>query len=277
MKNSKKLTILGLSAATALVAATGAVSSFAWFAANSNVSATGMIVKANATASYLQIKSANQKFHSGDSDVDDNWNNTQSDYKSAAADVGNGVLSPTSLVKSIASDKKSTEAWEKGQDPKWAYATSDKVTSPDRKSDYEDKTDVANTAGNNGFTLLNEFDLRIRPVSTGEIQTKAGALTASVAWAGATPTDALAKAVRVFVYNATAGDNKTGVLFSYANGTAWTTSTEKLADEMVGGATDKRIKVYVFFDGEDKNCFSNNVDINVSYSVTVNFAVAAAA
>ena len=259
------------------MAATGAVSSFAWFAANSNVSATGMVVKANATASYLQIKSANQKFNNGSSDVKDEWNNTQSDYKSAAADAGNGVLSPTSLVKSIAEDKRSTAPWEKGQDPKWAYATSDNVTSHIRKSEYEDKSDVANTAGNNGFTLLNEFDLRIRPVSTGATQTKAGALTASVAWAGTAPTDALAKAVRVFVYNATDGDNKTGVLFSYASGTAWTTSTEKLAEKMEGGKADKKIKVYVFFDGEDENCFSNNADIGASYSVTVNFAVAAAA
>ena len=46
---------------------------------------------------------------------------------------------------------------------------------------------------------------------------------------------------------------------------------------MVGGAKDKKIRVYVFFDGEDDNCFSNNVGIDASYSVTVNFAVAAAA
>ena len=59
MKTSKKLTIMGLSAATALVAATGAVSSFAWFAANSSVSATGMVVKANASDAFLQIKNHN--------------------------------------------------------------------------------------------------------------------------------------------------------------------------------------------------------------------------
>ena len=58
MKNNKKLVVLAGAAALGLVAATGVTSGFAWFAVNSQVTATGLQVSAKTNANYLLINTA---------------------------------------------------------------------------------------------------------------------------------------------------------------------------------------------------------------------------
>ncbi|MBQ2053298.1 MAG: hypothetical protein II494_06475, partial [Bacilli bacterium] len=58
MKNNKKLVVLAGAAALGLVAATGVTSGFAWFAVNSQVTATGLTVNAKSNAAYLLINNS---------------------------------------------------------------------------------------------------------------------------------------------------------------------------------------------------------------------------
>ena len=55
MKNNKKLVVLAGAAALGLVAATGVTSGFAWFAVNSQVTATSLTIKAKSNGAYLLI------------------------------------------------------------------------------------------------------------------------------------------------------------------------------------------------------------------------------
>ncbi len=293
MKKTKRLMIIGLSAATAAVAATGAVSSFAWFATNNTVSATGMKIKASANEVYLQINTSN------------NWDDVNDAYRTKAASVGEATLSAVHPVKAWDADKTSAKVDTtdgmtsyKGDGtetaiPNWVSATSASADSADKDDNpYTNKTTEANTAttstSNNGYTLLNQFYLRLRPAESGT-QPSVDNLTASVKWA-TTPTyasDAIAASVRVLLWNdtddrgaiytpATSGDGDSTVFTE-----AWTVNGADLlgADTVkMEGATEnpynaRLISVYVYFDGEDARCKSNNIKVNNSYSVNVDFSV----
>ena len=261
MKNSKKLTILGLSAATALVAATGAVSSFAWFAANGTVEANGMTIKALSTTAYLQIKNSEAVWSEGN-------------HTAANALTSEATLNPTHIFGTLDVNPEGTDKttdYVNGSSVKWASANSDKVTESTKVGHY---TDVSGTADPDDaniattYTLKNTFDLRLRPNSGATTsQATAGALTASVAFANSSRDD-IKQAVSVFV---TIGEK--GMLFTN-NGTTFTaTGNDNLVDTMTTTAVSA--KVFVFFDGENENCFTNNVNVESAYSVNVTFSLVA--
>ena len=263
MKNSKKLTILGLSAATALVAATGAVSSFAWFAANGSVNASDMKVKALSTTAYLQIKNNGAQ-----------W--TTEDHTAASAVVKEAILNPTHIFKSLTintgNTADETTDYDGGSTVQWASANSNKVTDSKKDGHYTDVSKTADPAAANiatTYTLKNTFDLRLRPNKDGADQATAGALTASVAFAGES-SDEIRKAVSVFV-----AIDKKGMLFTNDG----TTFTAKGDANLVDNMTTKEVsaKVFVFFDGENTNCFTNNVNVDSAYSVNVTFSLVAKA
>ncbi len=285
--------IIGLSAATAAVAATGAVSSFAWFATNNTVSATGMTIKASANEVYLQIN------------TDNSWTGTGA-YRTVGATVANATLTAVHPVEGWDDAKKSVKVDTDGgmtsykgdgtetKFPAWVSATSASADSADKDTNpYTDKTTEANkeskevTDSNNGYTLLNKFYLRLRPAESGT-QPSVDNLTASVKWA-TTPTyssDAIAASVRVLLWNST---DEVGAIYTPAtsvDGTTtsftetWTVNSANLlgTDKTMEGSKDnpynaRLISVYVYFDGEDANCKSNNIIVDQSYSVNVHFSV----
>ena len=260
MKNSKKLTILGLSAATALVAATGAVSSFAWFAANGSVTANDMTVKALSTTAYLQIKNST-----------DEW--TTDNHTAASAVIKEATLNPTHIFKTLTinTDKEDvTEDYDGGSTVKWASANSKNVGSSAKDGHYTDVSSTADPAAANiatTYTLKNTFNLRLRPNKAGAAQATAGALTASVAFVNDSP-DEIRKAVSVFV---TIGEN--GMLFTNGGTTFTAQGNDNLMATMTATAVDA--KVFVFFDGENSACFTNNVNVDSTYSVKVTFSLVA--
>ena len=260
MKNTKKLTILGLSAATALVAATGAVSSFAWFAANGSVTAEGMNVKALSTTAYLQIKNST-----------DPW--TDGNHTAANAVTSEATLNPTHIFGTLEVNPEGTDKttdYVGGSTVVWASANSNKVTESTKDGHYTDVSTTADPAAANiatTYTLKNTFDLRLRPNKEGANQAKAGALTASVAFANSS-TDTIREAISVFVTIGTKG-----MLFTN-NGTDFTAKGDtNLVEQMTTTAVSA--KVFVFFDGENKNCFTNNVNVESAYSVNVTFSLVA--
>ena len=263
MKNSKKLTILGLSAATALVAATGAVSSFAWFAANGSVTADGMNVKALSTTAYLQIKNSTATWSTSENQV------------AASAVTGEATLNPTHIFKSLkvnsGATADETTPYDKGSTVVWASANSNKVTESTKDGHYTNVTQTAAPAetqnGATTYTLINTFNLRLRPNVGTDSQATAGALTASVAFANKS-SDEIRKAVSVFVTI----DTK-GMLFTNDGTTFTATGDKQLVDQMT--TTEVSAKIYVFFDGENAACFTNNVNVNSAYSVKVTFSLVA--
>ncbi len=285
--------ILGLSAATAAVAATGAVSSFAWFATNDTVTATAMSIKASTNEVYLQINTENV------------WTDANSSYRSANATVATDTVSAVHPVEAYDDAKKSIKIGESGsmtsykgdgtevKIPSWVSATSADATTATKDSNpYNDRTTAANTvttsSASNGYTLLNQFYLRLRPADSGT-QPSVDNLNASVKWT-TTPTlanDALAKSVRVLLWNST---DEVGVIYTPATATsgesttltdAWTVNDADLlgtgSTKMEGKTTDnynsRLISVYVYFDGEDENCKTNNIKVDNTYSVEVSFKV----
>lgn len=298
---------MGLSAATAALAATGAVSSFAWFATNTNVTANGMVIKATSNEVFLQIKNSAAT-----------WSNTDAQTTAAALVGSQAILSPTHPVKSydaskaneIATDDSGLKSYagdgSETTQPNWVSATASSYNSATKNNEkYVDVSTAANTLATktttegssttyttNGYTLLNEFNLRLRPAESSN-QPSVDWLTASVSWA-TTPTlssDPIAASVRVLLWNTT--DN-VGAIYTPATSSdsdsavAWTdnkadlleanktSSSTDLTASWTAASTDnpvKNIYVYVYFDGEDSNCTSKNIKTDNTYSVTVSFSV----
>ena len=272
MKNSKKLTILGLSAATALVAATGAVSSFAWFATNSQVTATGMVIKAESTNAFLEIKNATAS-----------WDNDHSNV-TAAATQGTKTIKPTSLVSEITNENKEVTPYtDDGTAHKWVSATANSVDVGTATSVFEDVTKVAEaTDTTNLYTLISDFDLRLR--YTAGMTKDNYNLSAKVDWTTSSTTTtkgALADSVRVFMVIGKVGEeaipepfsSASGKVFSARNG-AWKTG-KVLSNAFVANEGQKgtRVRVFAYFEGQDAACTTVNAVADSSYSFTITFSV----
>ena len=267
MKNSKKLTILGLSAATALVAATGAVSSFAWFATNSQVTATGMVIKAESTNAFLEIKNGG-----------DHWNENTSNVTADAK--GNKTIKPTSLVSAFNNGDKTVTAYEDGGDThKWVSATASSVENGAATSDFVDATKAAEASDNtNLYTLISDFDLRLR--YTAGMTKDNYNLSAKVDWTAQSAQGALAQSVKVFMVIGAAGTetppdltSASGKVFSARDG-AW--KTGKVLSETFAANESKlgtRVRVFAYFDGQDAACTTVNAVTESSYSFTITFSV----
>ena len=266
MKNSKKLTILGLSAATALVAATGAVSSFAWFATNGSVSATGMAIKSKVTNNYLEIK------HGTDPNTDEKWLTTVTATKTEAKEVA-----PVHPVKAFSTETKQiTEEYDGGKTFSWVTATSANANEHDKNGDYS-----AVTVGTEGgdYALVETFNIRIRPGT--EILTATNLELSDVAWSDPDKIKdnaaKIAPALRVLAYNATEGGTNSGTIWSYSKG-SWSrvTTTAQYLSASFTSEQPQTINVYVYIDGEDSTCTSNNARVGLSegYSVDLTFSIA---
>ncbi len=247
---------MGLSAATALVAATGAVSSFAWFAANSTVTATGMTIIANASDAYLQIGNSAEDFA-----------DTSKSYNSAAATTASATITPVQAYKSIDSSTHTGTAYDGGT---VAWGTGN--------SDYVDSAGV-NDSGISSigevtadYALFNDFKLRLRPATNGTTPT-AKSLSISVSWADTTnwSNDKLHNSVSVLVTNSTYSK---GQLFTN-NGETFTATAGTSAVKVVESLKDtvQAVRVYVFFNGDDENCKSSNVITDKKYSVKLSFSI----
>ena len=256
MKNSKKLTILGLSAATALVAATGAVSSFAWFAANGTVEANGMTIKALAADAYLQICNSTE-----------NFDKASNSYTSAASATKEAqVLTPAHLYSSVSTENNGGVEYDGTASRVWVTGHSKSVDSG--------ALDGAFTKIDNGalgqYVSQNEFKLRLRPAANGT-QPTAALLDISVSWVNTSipATDTLRNSVSVLVSN----DSK-GQLFTNSSA-RWAATEDTKNVQVVTGLTSdiQTVKVSVFFDGNNPDCKSANVLAGVQYSVAVTFSI----
>ena len=300
MKLTKKLLpALGMLALSTCMMVT---STFAWFAMNENVSATGMTVQARGDQVYLQIinPSSTKDVVGEDNQVtkvpvtfEDGANQT-----SAAATTTGVKLLPVNVVDKI------NEAVTTGEAPNQvttyscdAYKGADKmvwVTSIGQSNSngsagaqYKDVTSDAET-NTNKYYLKNTFNIRLDPT--------AGATAASnplkiSSIATSSNADAFKNCLNVLVvskvYNLGA-DGKIGGsddTLASTQGAVWEcnnnvftkkTGSETLSNGVFSALTYAVIDVYVFFNGDDTDCTQAVLATaaNAGYDVTVNFTVA---
>ncbi len=271
--------ILGLSAATAAVAATGAVSSFAWFATNDTVTADGMKIKAD-TNQMLEIKNA----------IDP----ATSFSTSASTGKETKSLTPTHLGTDTTDTTISTVTnYSNEAKHSWLAASADKSDASAKKGDYSVVTTAADSAtdAGNKYTLIADFDIRVR--YAGDTSTTY-TLKASVDWVNTTWDDDkvtisskdywLHNSARVFLVVGTAGNVESqakGYVFSStADGTSgdWNGDKTTIMDSLKqsddgddGKGLGVRVRAFFYFDGEDANCFTDSAAVGIKAGLEYSF------
>lgn len=217
-------------------------STYAWFSMNTQVSVKGMQVKANSTNLFLQISSSATYIDPA----------TSVDYNETTGTK----LKPATPV--LAAENASIE--------KWQTATSN---DPSHATSGSDKTIADIVAGNlSEYVYSKELHFRIAPNSTA---TATNLVIAGVTMTGDNGKD-LNKALRVAVAGAA------GVqVWTYADGT-WKVDNSKTAEAILATVTitDATATLYIWFDGTDENCTTNNAANLDTLAFTVTFSVTAA-
>lgn len=238
---------------------------FAWFSTNTQVSAGGMTIKAKSETLFLQIVAGTDEF---DADKDQ----INADAKQATA-----TIAPVSPASAIAGDLKSLTKLSVASTKdarfllstiKWVTAFSDKVSTSTKPADniYTDVT--SNIAS---LVLLNTFKVRLNPSKGGGV-VSAKDLTVSnvsITEAGGTSSKTLLAAARLLV------SGPQGVAIYDYDGTLLA-GNAIIADELKADGTPVEITVYLYFDGEDSTCFSNNVENAEGYTASFKLDVTGA-
>ncbi len=217
-------------------------STYAWFSMNTQVSATGMKVTANSTNLFLQISSSATYTDPA----------TSVDYKET---VGTKLKPATPVL-----------AAENASIQKWQTATSN---NPGDALSGADKTIADIVPGSlNEYVYSKELHFRIAPNST--------ATATNLVIAGVTMTGDNGKELNKALRVAVAG--KDGVqVWTNADGT-WKKDAGKTAEAILATVTtaDATATLYIWFDGTDENCTTNNAANLDILAFTVTFSVTAA-
>ena len=269
MKISKKLiTAIAMLTLSFVMLVT---SSFAWFSMNTNVKATGMSVSAKADQLFLQIVKGTETFDSAKPQVEALINSSKAEMipvtpaQSATNDDPDTVENERKLNSLVESDSVLA-----ANSIKWFFSTSDNPDAHGAAVDFADVTGQL-TESAQKYWSINEFKIRLNPAAGLTTATKP--LTCSVNIATATE-DAIAKSISVLVV---CGEN--AMLFKQGDTlNSWTKIGKKLTTNAFANPTSDAndqgvsVKAYIFFDGENANCKTNNVNAS-AYSVDIFFSV----
>ena len=277
MKLTKKLIpALGMLVLSACMLVT---STFAWFSMNDRVKADGMTVTAKANQVYLQIVTDKTKFdnkqaqtsatatNSGYTTPDGGGEATPSTFLPIT--VGSGLTNSNKTLTAVAEAdgllSTSTIKW-------YVNYSNDPAAYKNANNEYSEVT--VDTAEQNlkPYCLINTFYVRLNPATN--MTSTSSPLRSEIATTFA-DADPMALSVSVLVV---CGNN--AQLWKQTALNTWASTGEKLtAGGFANNETDgfnggHEVKVYIFFDGENTNCTTNNVK-TTNYAVTVNFTVAA--
>lgn len=272
MKHTKKLIpAIGMLLLSACMLVT---STFAWFAMNETVTATGMSVTAKGDQVYLQIINPSQD---GDADTagHDNAFVPGKLQNTSVANVSGAKLLPTNVYKTF--NATDPVDYDGGKDFCWVKATGTAVDDYRPSGNY---TDVTATADGVHY-LKNTFKIRLDPTagaanSSAPLKVKAVTLTGDTADVFE---DCLCVLVVCTYNNGTDGatDVVKGDLWSYVDGTFKHTNgtSETLTDGNMLKDTQATVDIYVFFNGDNENCDLETLAEanNSNYSVAVDFTV----
>ncbi len=237
-------------------------SSFAWFAMNDTVVATGMTVKAKGDQIYLQIsKTTFQTTDDGKKMVDVDFTPEEDDtiYE----------LLPVSPRAATADDKYTgTSAL------KWFTAVGTSNTEGGAlNNEYTDKTSDAE-ANNGKYYLKNTFYIRLDPTAGAE---NSNALKVSSINVTSSKTGVFTQCLSVLVVSEINGTVKGDLWQDAGTGLAHNDDTSAtLSDAQFSKDHVATISVYVFFDGDNANCTLANLALaqSATYTVDVTFTVA---
>ena len=261
MKLTKKLIpALGMLVLSACMLVT---STFAWFSMNTEVSATGMTVKAVGDQVYLQIVQGTSSSAFTDEEA----------HKTAAGKATTTGLIPAAVVEkaTIPTEGVASVNPYTGGTYSWVTNVSDAVDNYAATGKYTD-------ADSTSYYLKDSFMIRLNEDAG---QKTAGApLRVSAVNMTAGADEAMAKCVSVLVV---CGDytqlwKQTSYnVWEEVEGSAsgkWGKLTEGNFDSITGTQVD----IYVFFDGENQQCTTAGYSASATngYTVSVSFAVTAA-
>ena len=270
MKHTKKLIpALGMLLLSACMLVT---STFAWFAMNETVSATGMSVTAKGDQVYLQIINPDQD---GAATVghDKEFVSGKLQNTSVAKNSGSALL-PTNVYKTF--DAQSPVAYDGGADMVWVKATGTAV------NDYEknDEGYTKITSDPQGiYYLKNTFQIRLDPTAGAE-SSSAPLKVRAVTLTGDT-VDQFEDSLCVLVV-CTYESTVQGDLWSYVEGGEGTSTFQHTDGTSATLTTGNMLKnkvatvdIYVFFNGDNPNCDLETLAAakNTNYSVAVEFTV----
>lgn len=232
---------MGAAIAMVCVAAVALGSStYAWFVSNNKVTAETTNISAQSNSAYLVI---------------DTKATSKSSSSSASAGDTNKPLYPAKITKS--EDKAAT----------WKSAYAEKATKSTMKQDSEFTIDdgTAAKAVEAGYAVKNTFY-----IGTGTYDGEFTNLHITGVTVDTATTDEnknLGNAMRVLVVSGKEWQvwSTTGELLSSADktGTAFSAEVKK--------STDATVDVYVYYDGDDKNVYSDNLTNLTSNGVTITF------
>ena len=279
MKLTKKLLpALGMLALSACMLVT---STFAWFATNMNVKATGMTVTAKGEQIYLQIIKDSESFTPG---ADQSVAGATYTHNPDATPAVKIQLLPTSVR--TAGEGSTLSAYTGATAPAWVSAVGKtNVDGSALNNAYENVTGDANAEGNNGkYFLKNSFYIRLDPTAGG--LTSSALRVSSIDLATSiqdTTGKNFMKALSVLVVcTIDSGESAQvkGDIWNY-NGTQFVHtagSTQLSGDTFTVTDKSAKVDVYVYFDGDNGNCtLAKLAEVTgATYTVDVNFTVAAA-
>lgn len=275
MKLTKKLIpALGMLVLSACMLVT---STFAWFSMNDRVEAKGMTVTAKADQVYLQIVTDKATFDNTKAQT--SATATNSGYKTSGESTTPNYFLPITVAPGLTNDDKTLTnvTAQNGllskDEIKWYVNYSNDPAAHKNENNKYSEVTVDDAEQNLApYCLINTFYVRLNPATN--VITTTSPLRSEIATNFATG-DPMALSVSVLVV---CGNN--AQLWKQTALNTWASTGEKLtaggfanndADGFNGG---HEVKVYIFFDGENANCTTNNVKAT-NYAVTVNFTVAA--
>ena len=263
-------------------------STFAWFSMNTQVSATGMQVQAVAEDGLLIINEQ-------DADQAANWKvSAQATYNTAAA------LAPTSTSDVTAwyhnkSDAPTTAKAGQASNTYTTLSGSKWLRDTNGAYYYDDDAGSDKDAGENYYTLLNKFYIKSSgaEIALGTGNTYQALYINKVQVTGNTSSPDLDKALRVavkvgsqlFIYAPFEGAT---LSYNVAGSATATTATQVPANFILNTVTNTTtlpaigtekantvpVEIYLYFEGEDANCKSENLTATLdTLSVEVTFGI----
>lgn len=230
-------------------------STYAWFSMNTTVSATDMKVTAKSDDVFLQIVNHGTTFDA---------NTAQTTVVSNATQK---AIRPTNVYAIFDATKPTDFAG--GTDFVFVSNYSSDPTSSTKAGDYTDVTKSAKaTDSTNVYTLVSSYDIRLKP-NTGASTAPGKLKISEVAFSNGSASSGLKQTVSVLIVcgNYSAVYKQTG-----ADGTF----TKAAGDDALTAAafadtTGTLVDIYVFFDGDNTNCTTNNIVLSDVFSVDVTF------
>ena len=249
MKKTKVIIpALGMLLLSTAASVTGTV---AWFASQATVTATGMSVTVKSDSAFLLIKAG--AVEGANDAAKAAYIRTNGGAESANASTTTGALLPVAH-ENAATTISTIEATADSKYTNWYYIYSkDPANWGTNESGMTVKANVADDKFAD-YVLVNEFNLTraqgSEPMNTLKVET-----------CTITPSNSGDQAVKVLVATATASQE-----FGGTGGSGSTTLQTSLTDE-----TTMQVKVYIYWDGNDEDVFTNNIDDLKSTAVEVTF------